>query len=654
LKRITVFIYSCFLCLQLQAQSPQLIDSLKRDIDSHPGQDSFRVKSIFQYLKVNLYNTSNLEPYISEMLSISRKIDFGFGIRKGLIMYVKYYGNKGDFKRSFSYADSLTIFLKNDTSAAAKRDMGIVYWDMANNYNIIGNYNKAIEYYFLAVNIFEKVQHKNFLTLLYINISDVYAHVPDTVKAIVYTKKALITAEESGDEEMMCHALLSYAVDLINRGQFYKAREVLDEVEPIVLRLENMAYAQNYFYSRGLMAQLQNDLKKAIPYFRQSLVLAKRIDNVHQVTAVMKLMFESFNAIGNLNEAKIYLDSTLLVARESGLKMRRKEVYDGFATWYGKKRDHKSANAYLKKSIALNDSLISEENNKEIASLEMRYQVAGKESEIRSLRTEKELQQLTIRQKNILNYILIGSAITLLIVSLLSYRTYKQKQKLQQQRISELETERQLTTTEAVLKGEEQERTRLAKDLHDGLGGMLSGIKYSFNTMKGNLIMTPENNQAFERSMDMLDSSIKEMRRVAHNMMPEALVKFGLDTALRDYCNDINQNSGLQVSYQSIDLADANPDQTTAITIYRIVQELISNAMKHAAAQKVIVQITKSQDQLAVTVEDDGKGFDITILNQSKGIGWTNIQHRVDFLKGKVDIHSQAGKGTSVYIEFSV
>ena len=140
----------------------------------------------------------------------------------------------------------------------------------------------------------------------------------------------------------------------------------------------------------------------------------------------------------------------------------------------------------------------------------------------------------------------------LLIISMLSYRNYKHKQKLQQQRITELETEKQLTATEAVLKGEEQERTRLAKDLHDGLGGMMSGIKYSLQTMKGNLIMTPENQQAFERSMDMLDSSINEMRRVAHNMMPEALVKFGLDTALKDLCNDINQSGALQVNYQSI------------------------------------------------------------------------------------------------------
>jgi signal transduction histidine kinase len=166
--------------------------------------------------------------------------------------------------------------------------------------------------------------------------------------------------------------------------------------------------------------------------------------------------------------------------------------------------------------------------------------------------------------------------------------------------------------------------------------------------------MTAENNQAFERSMDMLDSSIKELRRVAHNMMPEALVKFGLDTALRDYCNDINQSSDVEVSYHSIDLADANPDQTTSITIYRIVQELVNNTLKHGAARKVIVQITKTENHFAVTVEDDGKGFDTAILKQSKGIGWTNIQHRVEFLKGKVDVHSEPGKGTSVYIEFNV
>ena len=181
--------------------------------------------------------------------------------------------------------------------------------------------------------------------------------------------------------------------------------------------------------------------------------------------------------------------------------------------------------------------------------------------------------------------------------------------------------------------------------------------------MKGNLVMTPENKQAFERSMDMLDSSIKEMRRVAHNMMPESLLKFGLATALNDFCNEINQSGALKVNYQSIGLVNVAIDQTMSITIYRIVQELINNTMKHAAAKTALVQVAKTDGQLTVTVEDDGKGFDTAILNTAKarpdgpvgrGIGWSNIQSRVEFLKGKLDVNSAVGKGTSVLIELNV
>jgi two-component system, NarL family, sensor kinase len=171
--------------------------------------------------------------------------------------------------------------------------------------------------------------------------------------------------------------------------------------------------------------------------------------------------------------------------------------------------------------------------------------------------------------------------------------------------------------------------------------------------MKGNLVMTPDNAQAFERSMDMLDSSIKEMRRVAHNMMPEALVKFGLDTALKDFCNDINQSGAIRASYQSIGLENVVIEQTTAVTIYRIVQELINNTMKHAAAKTAIVQVSKTNGAISITVEDDGKGFNPVILQSTKGIGWGNIQSRVEYLKGKLDVQSEPDKGTSVHIELN-
>jgi two-component system, NarL family, sensor kinase len=653
LRKIVSFIFSLFLILGLRAQPVPVTDSLRYNIDIHPGEDSLRVKAIYQYLRANLYYTSNQQPYINEMLSISKKINFAYGIRKGLSMYVKYYGDRSDFSLSFSYADSLTSFLKNDTSAAARSEMAFLHWDMGNNYNQIGDYNKALEYFLQSAGYFEKVNNKDNAAALYGNISSLYLHTRDSVKSTEYMEKALAIAESSGDERK-CAAFMNHANNLLNQGQLSKAKEYLDKIEPIVQRLQNVSYSQYYFYINGYFFQRQRDYNSAISNYRKSLQFARANKNVHQITGVMSLMFDCFIATNNLPEAKIYLDSTLLLAVQSGLKMRKKEVYDGLALWYEKKGDHKSSNTWLKRSIELNDSLMSEENNKQIASLEMRYQVAGKENEIRNLKTEKELQQLAITQKSILNYFLIAAAIVLLVVSLLVYRTYKQNQKLQQQRISELETEKQLNATEAVLKGEEQERTRLAKDLHDGLGGMLSGIKYGLQTMKGNLIMTPENSRAFERSLDMLDTSIKEMRRVAHNMMPETLVKFGLDTALRDYCNDINQSGVVKITYHSFGLEDIVLDQTVAITTYRIVQELINNTLKHAGAQTAIVQVTGTSQQLVVTVEDDGKGFDTSILKQSKGIGWMNIQHRIEFLKGKLDVFSEPQKGTSVHIEFAI
>jgi two-component system, NarL family, sensor kinase len=183
---------------------------------------------------------------------------------------------------------------------------------------------------------------------------------------------------------------------------------------------------------------------------------------------------------------------------------------------------------------------------------------------------------------------------------------------------------------------------------------MMSGIKYSLQTMRKNLIMTPDNQQAFERSMDMLDSSISELRRVAHNMMPEALVKFGLDTALKDFCADVNRSGALAVNYQSLGMENQEIDQTTAITIYRVIQELINNTMKHAAAKSAIVQVTRTNGLISVTVEDDGKGFDPYILQAAQGMGWSNIKSRVEYLKGKLDVRSETGRGTSIHIELNV
>ena len=257
--------------------------------------------------------------------------------------------------------------------------------------------------------------------------------------------------------------------------------------------------------------------------------------------------------------------------------------------------------------------------------------------------------------------ILAGVTFTILVVGFLLIRGYRQKQlilnqenELHEHRIAELETEKHLSAIEAVLKGQDTERTRLARDLHDGLGGMLSGIKLSFTKLKETMPSRIDDQLLFDRGLDMLDGSISEMRRKAHNLMPETLLKFGLDTALRDYCDKITDTNSILVSYQSIGMEKLKTDETVLITIYRILQELINNIVKHASADNIYVQLAYHNNQLTISVEDDGKGFDIQTLKNSPGIGWSNIQNRVEYLKGTIDIQSERDKGTIVNIDLQI
>lgn len=631
-----------------------VLDSLKKEIGKNRSQDSVRIKIILEYVVEALNNnTSDFLPYMNEVIAISKKTDYIRGLQKGFMIGQIYFSDRGDYEEAFLYADSAFSVLKNDTALNARQNTGHLYNNIAGDYYKLGDYEKAVENFTRSAAIFEPMGHP-FLAAVYSSLAGVYEKLHDSSKAIEYEKKAIGIAEKSRNDRLLAIRLLNYSMRLINIGEFEQATATMNRAEPIIMKLENASCFQQFYYNRAYIDRNNKDYNKAVANYKKALGYARLNEDVFQQTNIIDALSDCLIDMGSMGEAKLYLDTLIILANAHGLKVVRREVYVNLSKWYEKNADYKSGNIYLRKVMNLNDSIFSDESKEKIAAMEVRYNVERKEAEISELRAGAEIQSLTIRQKSMLNYILIGSAVTLMAISLLSYRSYRQKQKLQQQRIAELETEKQLSATEAVLKGEEQERTRLAKDLHDGLGGMLSGIKYSFNTMKENLIMTPENHQAFERSMDMLDSSILEMRRVAHNMMPEALVKFGLDTALKDYCNDINRSGALQVSYQSIGLAGASQSQTVDITIYRIVQEMITNALKHAAAKAAIVQVTRTGSAFSVTVEDDGKGFDVSMLNQSKGIGWVNIRHRVDFLKGKLDIKSAPGKGTSVHIEFNV
>lgn len=645
-KVITIFLLVCFVInANAQRSRPaQILDSLLNVLATSKEDTS---KAMVLLTLASLYETNNqdsAEYYLQKGKELSEALKFDKGIyyyyQQGTVLSY----TKGDYSKALEESNKGLVMARK-----LKDSMKVV--TMLNNLGIIsaylGNFKEQLDYALQVKDAAESMKDSSILSGVYHGLANCYFNLGQyrkSVEAAIHSKYVNDNFSEKSMYINRVYATLGQSYDGLRMADSAMYFYNLAIKESIRL---NDKYAEGsiYGYQCNLYASMNrfDDMLKAA---EKSLALSKELQSRQMLaSSLYNLAYAQF-LNNNNKEAYKSIKEALSIAVADSLGDELKNCYTVLSYIATREGDYITSISAKQKADSITDALLNEKVLKSTADLEKKYETEKKDNQIK-------LQKAEIKRKSTLNYILIGGAVALLLVSFLSYRNYRQKQKLQQQRINELETEKKLAATEAVLKGEEQERTRLAKDLHDGLGGMLSGIKYSFQTMKGNLIMTPENQQAFERSMDMLDSSIREMRRVAHNMMPEALVKFGLDTALKDFCNDINLSGALNVSYQSIGMEAAVIEQTTAITVYRIVQELINNTMKHAAAKNAIVQVSRTNGILSVTVEDDGKGFDTAVLNQVRGIGWDNIKNRVEFLKGTLDVDSQPGKGTSVHIELN-
>ena len=197
----------------------------------------------------------------------------------------------------------------------------------------------------------------------------------------------------------------------------------------------------------------------------------------------------------------------------------------------------------------------------------------------------------------------------------------------------------------------EQERIRMARELHDGLGSMLSGIKHSFSAMKNDMVLNDKQQTWFHSNIDKLNESIKELRNISHSIASENLVHSGLENSLRDYCNTMTQPGVLNIAFSALDTEKMKLTEEQAFHIFRIVQELINNVIKHSFATTAIVQISYNSSRLYVTVEDNGKGFIMEETTKNKGMGLKNIESRIKILKGKMDYRTATREGTSVLME---
>lgn len=594
------------------------------------------------------YNMDSAAMCYNQMYLLSQKLDYTKG-------YLQYYANYTFvLNQRGKYAESLKLNLQSLELAkrkGTKEQIAICLFNVGSSYNNMRQYQKALTYYLSSVKIFESLNLKKNEAISYDNIGGIFSNIGQQKKGLSYHLKAIRLATEAKDSLEMASASLNAGMQLSKLNQLKRAEKYVYFCLKVSKNNKSTFLEINANLTLAEIFIKQNKLDEALAYAQEGRKRASQIDSKYSEIEAFKIITRCYSLKMNTAKTIELGEETIAFAKENNIVTDLTIIYKLLSSAYIKDGNYKLGYDNLVIAKNISDSINQKEITKEIEQLELNYQTTKNEKLILELRHNETKQQLLIGG-------LVGGFLILFVIGSFVYKNYLQKRKLlvaetkiQQQKIHELETEKQLLATKSVLQGQEEERKRLAKDLHDGLGSILSGTKFSFNSIKYNWSSDSENATAFNRSIGLLDQSIQELRRIAHNLMPEALIRFGLNSALNDFCESINQNSNLHLTFQSFNLKDDDISNEKAGAIYRIIQELVNNILKHAQATKALVQLVKKEELLSVTVEDNGIGFDTKILLNHKGIGILNLQNRVAYIGGNMDLQTGIGNGTSVTIE---
>jgi two-component system, NarL family, sensor kinase len=610
---------------------------------------------------VSKYQHSNAERAMAlaeQATQLAQRLQFDYGLGASYRLTGILYVDKSDFKNGAEYYNKSLELFKDKNDPRSRRHRGMLQHNFGVIHHYKGEYDAAVIRYQEAARVYKELKDDGLLFLTYNNLSTLYNQVLDNKNALIYAKECMAISSRLNDPFKISVASLAMASAKSELKDYAGIDTLVDKVIKISQQSGNYyMLGMGYKFLGKYQIEYKKDNKASLHSYKTALENMTKSGNDYEIAGANENLGFSYLLNDDYERATYHSKLAIEQSRKLGLPQIEQYSLKNLSDLEEKRKNFPAAFGYLKDFMRVNDSVNAKTHRENIQALEVKYQSEIKDARISQLDDEKKIQAISLKQKSTLNYFLAAFAAAFLILGFLGYWNFrhrqllsKQRETLQQQQIRELQKDKQLVAVDSLLKGQEEERGRLARDLHDGLGGLLSGVKFSLINMKDNLIVTPDNMMVFEQSLDLLDTSIKELRRVAHNMMPELLSKFGLDEALKEYCNNIKNTKQLVVKYQSLGM-DNRIDKNMEIIIYRIIQELLNNTLKHSGASEAFIQLIRQGDRLNIVMEDNGKGFDMALLEKSSGAGWANIRSRVEYLQGQLDIHSEPGKGVLVNIE---
>lgn len=548
--------------------------------------------------KANFRSATN---YLNEALTIRRQLSDSLGIaaiynKLGIIAQ-----KQGRLKDALkNQIDALKIYqsLKLDKYIGySLNNIAIIHQNLGNNEKALEYHEKALEYRIL-------LKDREGEATSYGNMANMYARMHDTIQAINYYEKAIALSRELKKDELI-------SANLSNIGNIYMARK---------------------------------DFRKALELFTESLHIKEKLGDSKGISSTLSRIGTVYTETRRYRDAAMALNRSLKLAQSLDVVEEELSALLELAKLKALTHQTDSSFVLMRQYITLKDSVYDTRLKQQILDVQTQYETDKLEQDLYLIKKDKEFTEVKLQQRKTELWLLIFVMISITGAAIFLFYRHQQRQKAtaNAERIQEQEAR-----INAVFQAQEEERRRIAKELHDGVGQTISAIKMNYQSLSGKAAekeLAPE----FEKIGKMLENAGTEVRNISHQMIPKELEQFGLIPAVEGMLSLNLENAPVQYQFEHSGFSERIGSQIELV-LFRVLQELVSNVVKHSKANQLTVQLVKLKTHVVMNVSDNGIGFDVE-RKEKNGIGLLNIASRIDAIKGNLHYDSVSGKGTTITI----
>jgi two-component system NarL family sensor kinase len=677
---VVCFVFFPFILLG-QRQGQALIDSLLKELPK-AKEDSNQVNLLidlsFAYYTIN---TDEGIKYGERSLALSEKLGWKKGIEDANNCIGCNYFTRSDYVKALDHwlkAYSIAEEINDKKGIAGKlNNIGNVYYQQC-------DYPKTLEYYFKALRINEELGNKNNMAKNLQNIGAVYELEGNQSQALGYYQQAKKINEGLRDTAGIAVTTLMIGINYTSQKNYPEALKYLSNSLKLYESIGDKSGIATNSLSLANAMIYSKDYYNALEYAYRGLKISQDLQDKNGIagsyedlgicyTNIAELPAKTHNAApyirnaggktvggkaANLRIALSFFDKEIALCKETGNLYRIQSGMLNRSEALARTGKYADALESYKQSIAIKDSVFNKEKNLKITNLEHQRELDLKESQIKILAQDNHVKSLMEEKEKLANRILIGSIAMILAIAFSGVMYFVRKQKTERlianEKINTLLKEQELRSVSNMLEVQEEERKRIAADLHDRLGSMLSTVKLYFNSVEEQVDdLKQQNKDQYHKATSLLDEACDEVRKISHNLVSGELIKFGLVSAVNQMKDTIENTGKIKMNVLSFGM-EARLDTSVEISVYRIVQELMTNVLKHARATEVTIQLNKAGNNLNIVVEDNGVGFDVEAAMKKEGMGLKNLEVRVKKMNGAITFDSGKGRGTTTIIDIPV